>query len=65
MFQMFMGSILSDNVGAIQFIVVGLLAIGTLILIVKKIFKLALILAFVTIVAYYAVPGLITIPPLP
>jgi len=65
MFQMFIGSILTDNIGAIQFVVVGLLAIAALTLIVKKIFKLALIVVFIAIAAYYAVPGLITVPPLP
>lgn len=59
MLQNFIGSILTENVGAIQFVAVGLLAIVTLTLIVKKIFKLALIVAFIAIAAYYAVPGLI------
>lgn len=60
MFQMFLGSILTDNVGTIQFVAVGLLAIAAFTLIVKKIFKLALIVTFIAIAAYYAVPGLIT-----
>lgn len=59
MFQMFIGSILTDNVGTIQFVAVGLLAIAAFTLIVKKIFKLALIVTFIAIAAYYAVPGLI------
>ena len=48
------------NADTLTFIVVGLLGIFTFSLIVKKVFKLALIFTFITIIAYYRVPDLFT-----
>lgn len=64
MSHIFISSILTDNTEAIKYVVVALLALSVLTMIVKKVFKLALILALITIAAYYAVPGLISTPPL-
>jgi hypothetical protein len=65
MFQMFISSILADNGDAIKYVIVVLLAISVLTTIVKKLFKLALILALVTIFAYYLVPDVIATLSLP
>lgn len=60
MFELFVGTFLADNNDKVTYIVVGLLAIFTFSLIVKKIFKLALIFALITIIAYFLVPDLFT-----
>jgi ABC-type multidrug transport system permease subunit len=68
MFQIFIGSILTDNVDAIKYVILALLALSILTTIVKKLFKFALVLALIAIVAYYLIPGVITtiaLPPLP
>jgi hypothetical protein len=65
MFQMLLGSILTDNPDVIKYLVVGLLAISVLTTVVKKLFKLALILALVAIFAYYAVPQVMATLALP
>lgn len=65
MFHLFMGSILTDNPDVIKYVVVGLLAISVLTTIVKKLFKLALILALVAIAAYYFVPQFLSMMTLP
>ena len=49
---------MSDNIDTLSYIVVGLLAIFTVSLIIKKVFKLALIFVLITIMAYYLVPDL-------
>lgn len=58
MFELLIGTVLADNMDMISYIVVGLLAIFTISLIVKKVFKLALIFTLITIMAYYMVPDL-------
>lgn len=63
--ELLVGATLADNIDTITYVVVGILAIFTISFIVKKIFKLALIFALITIMAYYMVPDLfmsITLP---
>lgn len=60
MVELFVGTVLMDNIDTMTYIIVGLLAIFTFSLIVKKIFKLALIFALITIIAYFLVPDLFT-----
>ncbi|MGE4271425.1 MAG: hypothetical protein AB7E31_00945 [Desulfitobacterium sp.] len=59
MIELFNGGIVLDNLDLITYALVGILAIFTFSLIVKKVFKLALIFVFITIIAYYNVPDLI------
>jgi len=58
MFQLFISSILTDNTQVIKYGVLAVLAISILTTIVKKLFKLAIILALLAIVAYYIIPVL-------
>ncbi|TWH60297.1 hypothetical protein DesLBE_4730 [Desulfitobacterium sp. LBE] len=58
MFEFLIGFVLADNIDTLSYIVVGLLAIFTVSLIIKKVFKLALIFTLITIMAYYLVPDL-------
>lgn len=58
MFQLFISSILTDNTQVIKYGVLAVLAISILTTIVKKLFKLAVILALLAIVAYYIIPVL-------
>lgn len=63
----FLSSILADNTDAIKYVILGLLALSVITTIVKKLFKLALILALVAIAAYYFVPGVVeslALPPM-
>lgn len=53
-----MFSLSTDIVSITTFVVVALLAIFTFSLIVRKVFKLALIFTFITIFAYYTVPDI-------
>lgn len=64
MFQMSIGSILMDNPDAIKYFVVGLVAIFFLTTLIKKLFKLALILALIALAVYYF-PHLISALTLP
>ncbi|AFM01637.1 MULTISPECIES: hypothetical protein [Desulfitobacterium] len=58
MFEVLVGTVWADHIDALSYIVVGLLAIFTVSLIIKKVFKLALIFTLITIMAYYMVPDL-------
>lgn len=58
MYELLVGTFLVDNMDMITYIVVGFLALFTISLIVKKVFKLALIFILITIMAYYLVPDL-------
>ncbi|AGA70170.1 hypothetical protein Desdi_2756 [Desulfitobacterium dichloroeliminans LMG P-21439] len=59
MIELFGGGIVLDSIDLITYAVVGILAIFVFSLIIKKVFKLALIFIIITIIAYYNVPDLI------
>lgn len=65
MFQQLIGTIFADYAVIIKYLLLAILATSVLTMIVKKLFKLALILALIAMAAYYIVPGIITPPPLP